>query len=90
MKLPVPGFAQGERLRLLPNGKGLVFMSGSYAAPDFELYDFATRQTRLLARPGLTSARSFDIAPDGKQIVFDRVRENSDIVLIELADRKRR
>jgi hypothetical protein len=25
--------------------------------------------------------RTFDITPDGKQIVFDRLRENSDIVL---------
>jgi hypothetical protein len=29
--------------------------------------------------------RTFDITPDGKQIVFDRERENSDIVLIDLA-----
>jgi len=29
--------------------------------------------------------RTFDITPDGKQIVFDRVRENSDIVLIDLS-----
>jgi hypothetical protein len=27
---------------------------------------------------------TFDITPDGKQIVFDRLRENSDIVLIDL------
>jgi len=26
--------------------------------------------------------RSFDISPDGKQILFDRMRENSDIVLM--------
>jgi len=28
--------------------------------------------------------RSFDVSPDGKSILFDRVQENSDIVLIEL------
>jgi hypothetical protein len=27
--------------------------------------------------------RTFDVTPDGKQIVFDRLRDNSDIVLIE-------
>jgi hypothetical protein len=27
---------------------------------------------------------SFDITPDGKHIVFDRIRQNSDIVLIDL------
>jgi hypothetical protein len=30
------------------------------------------------------SMLSFDVTPDGKQIVFDRSRENSDIVLIDL------
>jgi hypothetical protein len=28
--------------------------------------------------------RTFDITADGIQIVFDRLRENSDIVLIDL------
>ena len=28
--------------------------------------------------------RSFDITPDGSRIVFDRLSEDSDIVLIEL------
>ena len=28
--------------------------------------------------------RSFDVSPDGKEIVFDRSTENSDLVLIEL------
>jgi len=27
---------------------------------------------------------TFDIMPDGKQIVFDRLRENSDIVVMDL------
>ena len=27
---------------------------------------------------------AFDITPDGKEIVFDRLRDNSDIVLIDL------
>ena len=31
--------------------------------------------------------KSFDVSPDGKQILFDRIRENSDIVLIDLPPR---
>jgi hypothetical protein len=27
---------------------------------------------------------SFDVSPDGKQIVFDRLRDNADIVMFEL------
>jgi hypothetical protein len=29
---------------------------------------------------------TFDISPDGSQIVFDRLRENSDIRLIDLPE----
>ncbi|MCC6366487.1 MAG: hypothetical protein IT165_23460 [Bryobacterales bacterium] len=45
----------------------------------------ATGERRKLANlpPGAVS-RSFDISPDGKQIIFDRIRDNSDVVLIEL------
>jgi hypothetical protein len=31
--------------------------------------------------------QSFDVSPDGKQIVFDRYRQNSDVVLIDLPPR---
>jgi hypothetical protein len=34
-------------------------------------------------RPG-RNIRTFDVTLDGKRILFDRVQENSDIVLIEL------
>jgi len=29
--------------------------------------------------------RSFDVSPDGKQITFNRIRDNADVVLFELA-----
>ena len=29
--------------------------------------------------------QNFDVSPDGTQIVFDRLRDNSDIVLMNLA-----
>jgi hypothetical protein len=37
-------------------------------------------------RPG-ESLQSFDVSPDGKRILFERRRENSDVVLIELPAR---
>jgi hypothetical protein len=44
-----------------------------------------TRKSRQLTRlNNTTEMRTFDITPDGKQVVFDRLRENSDIVLIDL------
>jgi Tol biopolymer transport system component len=52
---------------------------------DFWLLDFATKQSRQLTRfSNHGILRTFDITPDGKYIVFDRSRQNSDIVLIDL------
>jgi hypothetical protein len=42
------------------------------------------RQLSALGR-GLTIV-DFDVSPDGREVVFDRSREESDIVLIELPD----
>jgi Tol biopolymer transport system component/tRNA A-37 threonylcarbamoyl transferase component Bud32 len=75
----------GERVRFLPDGKGLIYMQGLLASQDFWLLDLTTMKTRPLTRLRNRAAmRTFDIAPDGKQIVFDRLRENSDVVLIDL------
>jgi hypothetical protein len=52
---------------------------------DFWLLDLASRESRQLTRFSNQGAlRTFDITPDGKTIVFDRARQNSDIVLIDL------
>jgi tricorn protease-like protein len=52
---------------------------------DFWFFDLKTGSTRQLTRlSNQGKLQTFDITPDGKQIVFDRSRENSDIVLIEL------
>jgi Tol biopolymer transport system component len=68
-------FLSDETLVFLPRGQSL----------NFSLLNLATKQTRVitnLSERGTLGA--FDISPDGKQIVFGRSRENSDIVLIEL------
>ena len=52
---------------------------------DFWSFDLTTGKVRQLTNLGHGfTVRSFDVSPDGKQILFDRSRENSDIVLIEL------
>jgi hypothetical protein len=49
----------------------------------------ATQMSRQLTRlANAAEMRTFDVTPDGKQIVFDRRRENSGIVLIDLPVRK--
>jgi hypothetical protein len=73
----------GERFRFLPDGTGIVFMKGLYRQ-DFWLLDVRTKKIRQLTRLSTSGAmRTFDVTPDGKYIVFDRSRDNSDIVLIE-------
>jgi Tol biopolymer transport system component len=70
--------------RFLPSGTGLVYLPGIHAL-DFWLLDFATQKTRPLTHLSNRGAlRAFDITPDGKAIVFDRSRQNSNVVLIEL------
>jgi hypothetical protein len=89
IQLPVGGQATRitpERYRFPPNGKSLVYMQGQLESQqDFRLLDLATKKTRTLTHLNNSAfTRTFDITPDGKQIVFDRLRENSDIVLIDL------
>ena len=76
----------GERLRFMPDGRGLVYARADEATPwqDFWLLDLTTMKTRRLTRlKDRATMRTFDIAPDGKQIVFDREHENSTVVLID-------
>jgi len=75
----------GERVRFLPDGKSLIYMGGLLTSQDFWLLDLASLKSRLLTRlKNLAAMRTFDVTPDGKQIVFDRLRENSQVVMIDL------
>jgi serine/threonine protein kinase/WD40 repeat protein len=82
----------GERARFLPDGSGLVYMLGTTTVgQDFWLLDLSTMHSRRLTRLSDPAAmRTFDITPDGKRIVFDRLRENADILIIDLATKQDR
>ncbi len=75
----------GNRYRFLPGGRAVVVSQGGRREENFWLVDVATGRMRQLTnlRPGY-DVRSFDVSPDGKEILFDRYRENSDVVLIDL------
>jgi Tol biopolymer transport system component len=77
----------GEQYRFLPDGSGLIYVKGAIAQQEFWILDVSTMNIRKLVElaRGATT-QSFDISPDGKMIVFDRRSDNSEIVLIELAD----
>ena len=73
----------GERLRFAPDGS-LIYMQGELRAQNFWRLDLATMTARPLTHLQPRDAmRTFDVTADGKQIIFDRLRDNSDIVLID-------
>jgi Tol biopolymer transport system component len=73
----------GPRMRFVPDGTGLVYMEETMGP--FRLLDLATGQTRDLARlTRRARTLTFDVTPSGNRIVFDRLQDNSDIVVIEL------
>jgi dipeptidyl aminopeptidase/acylaminoacyl peptidase len=75
----------GERVRFLPTGS-LIYTQGlSPSAQDFWLLDLTTQTARPISHlANSATIRAFDVTPDGKQIIFDRLRDNADIALIDL------
>jgi Tol biopolymer transport system component len=78
----------GDSYRFFPGGKQLVVKLGGFRRQNFWLFDVESGRQRQLTRlePG-GSLQRFDVSPDGKRVLFERVRENSDVVLIELPRR---
>jgi hypothetical protein len=66
----------------------VVVVQGDFERQNFHLLDLTTGRFRQLTnlRNG-SGLKEFDVSPDGKQILFDRYRENGDIVLIDLPPR---
>jgi Tol biopolymer transport system component len=72
-------------VRFSPDGKSLIYTQGLLASQDFWLLDLASMKSRSPTRLRNRAAmRTFDVTSDGKQIVFDRLRENSQVVMIDL------
>jgi Tol biopolymer transport system component len=77
-----------RRLRFLPGRRALVAMRGEIRHKDLWLFDLDTgAERRITELPPGFDVRDFDISPDGREIVLERVEEHSDIVLIDLAPR---
>jgi Tol biopolymer transport system component len=85
VQMPEVGVRMGGAHRFLRSGAGLVYLPG-IESKDFWLIDLASKKIRQLTDLSDRGyLNTFDITPDGKHLVFDRSRQNSDVVLIDLA-----
>ena len=79
---------RGARRVAFLSDDALVIMKGDISHKDFWRVDLTTghEQQLTMFRRGSTIV-DFDISADGREIIFDRTRDESDIVLFELPDR---
>jgi Tol biopolymer transport system component len=80
--------AFGTPYRFMPGGKMLITLQGTAPNQNFFGLNLETGEQRQLTSFDLKSGsavQNFDISPDGKRIVFDRLRNHADIVLMNLA-----
>ena len=84
--LPALTLTRGARhLALLPGGRALVLMRGEIQHKNLWLIDLETGAERQLTNLALDfDIRDFDISPDGRDVVLERVQEHSDVVLLDL------
>jgi hypothetical protein len=84
--LPALTLTRGARhLTFLPGGRELVFLRGEIQHKDLWSINLETGAGRQLTKvtPDF-EIRDFDISPDGRDVVLERVQERSDVVLLDL------
>jgi Tol biopolymer transport system component len=84
--LPVLTLTRGARhLVFLPGGRALVFLQGEIQHKNLWLIDLETGAERQLTNftPDF-DIRDFDISSNGREVVFERAQERSDVVLLDL------
>jgi Tol biopolymer transport system component len=83
---PTLTLTRGARhLAFLPGGRSLLFLRGDIQHKDLCIIDLETGAVRQLTN--LTpefDIRDFDVSPDGRDVVLDRVQERSNVVLLDL------
>ncbi|MEO5896487.1 MAG: protein kinase [Vicinamibacterales bacterium] len=79
---------RGARRLVFLEDDTLVIMKGDVSQKDFWSFDLMTGRERQLTRlPRGFVIGDFDISPNGREIIFDRTREESDILLFDLRPR---
>jgi Tol biopolymer transport system component len=84
--LPALTLTRGTRhLSFQTGGRALLFLQGEIQHKNLWLIDLETGAKQQLTNlaPDF-DIRDFDISPDGREVVFERVQERSDVVLLDL------
>jgi dipeptidyl aminopeptidase/acylaminoacyl peptidase len=83
--LPALTLTRGGRLAFLPGGRALVLLRGGIQHRNLWRIDLETGAERqLTSLPPDFDIRDFDVSPDGRGVVVERVLERSDVVLLDL------
>ena len=84
--LPALTLTRGARhLTFLPGGRALMFLQGEIQHKNLWLIDLETGAKRQLTNLAADfDIRDFDVSPDGREVVLERVQERSDVVLMDL------
>jgi len=84
--LPSLTLTRGARhLAFLPGTRTLVFLKGEIQHKDLWAINLDTGDERqLINLPSDFDVRDFDLSPDGREVVLERVQDRSDIALLDL------
>jgi Tol biopolymer transport system component/tRNA A-37 threonylcarbamoyl transferase component Bud32 len=75
-----------RRLRFLPGQAALVVLRGDIQHKNLWVRDLTTGSWRQLTNLGRDLViGDFDVSPDGREVVFERVQETSDVMVIDRA-----
>ena len=87
--LPALTLTRGARhMAFVSGGKALVLLRGEIQHKDLWLIDLETGAERQLTHLAAGfDIRDFDISPDGRDVVIERVQERSNVVLLDLPRR---
>jgi Tol biopolymer transport system component len=77
-----------RRLRFFQGRRAVILMRGDIQHKNLWVIDLDTGDARQLTNlPPDFNIRDFDVSADGREIVLERVQDQSEVVLIDLAGR---